>query len=272
MNNLFLHCGANRVDEYDETMIMTPPKLGERHHPISHITLLDQVKGAMIEHDLEITDQAFATMKDGSRFFGLLEVSEKGESYTRTSDANIAEVPRDRFSTMIGLRASHDQSISAGLIAGSRVFVCDNLAFSGEVSIQTKQTTRLMERLPELVYGAVGQVRQQSVKQADRVAAYQKKELTNSTADAAITQLVRIGAVLPSQVGAVIEQWDTPVHEQFAEARDVWRLFNAVTEVYKPKNDKATNGLVTMTPRSITLTGFMDALANVDYSKEIVAA
>ncbi len=35
-----------------------------------------------------------------------------------------------RFS--IGIRNSHDKSIRLGLTAGLRVFVCSNMAFSGE--------------------------------------------------------------------------------------------------------------------------------------------
>lgn len=264
MNNLFLHCGANRVDEFDNTMTMHPESMGTQHAPIAHSTFLDVVKTSLDEHSLSVTDQAFGTLADGSRFFGLLEVAKKGESYIRTDETEIANVPRDRFSTMIGLRASHDKSISAGLIAGSRVFVCDNLAFSGEVKIATKQTTKLLDRLPELVYSAVGKISLQSVKQADRVQAYQEKELSNKVADAAMTQLVRIGAINPSQIGAVIDQWDTPRFEQFAERRDVWRLYNAVTECYKPASETSNTTLVQMTPRSIKLTGFMDTLSNLE--------
>nr|MBS0019438.1 hypothetical protein [Gammaproteobacteria bacterium] len=49
---------------------------------------------------------------------------------------------------MVGLRGSYDQTLPRGLAVGSRVFVCDNLAFSGEVTIKTKQTTFIGQRLP----------------------------------------------------------------------------------------------------------------------------
>jgi hypothetical protein len=39
-------------------------------------------------------------------------------------------VRHNRFS--IGIRNSHDKSIRLGLTAGLRVFVCSNMAFSGD--------------------------------------------------------------------------------------------------------------------------------------------
>jgi hypothetical protein len=41
----------------------------------------------------------------------------------------------NRFS--IGIRNSHDKSLRLGLTAGLRVFVCSNMAFSGEFSPAT---------------------------------------------------------------------------------------------------------------------------------------
>jgi glycerol-3-phosphate responsive antiterminator len=59
---------------------------------------------------------------------------------------------------MVGIRGSYDQSMSRMLGVGSRVFVCDNMAFSTEVSIATKQTTNIGSRLPGLMRAAVAQI------------------------------------------------------------------------------------------------------------------
>ena len=40
----------------------------------------------------------------------------------------------------VGFRNSHDKSMVAGICAGARVFVCDNLAFSGDFSEKRKHT------------------------------------------------------------------------------------------------------------------------------------
>ena len=59
-------------------------------------------------------------------------------------------------SLVVGLRNSHDHSFCLGVSLGSRVFVCDNLAFSGEVRVARKHTNRIAFDLPKLVNGAVG--------------------------------------------------------------------------------------------------------------------
>jgi hypothetical protein len=56
---------------------------------------------------------------------------------------------------VLGLRNSHDKRFPAGLVGGSAVFVCDNLAFSGEAhdvvatgGIGTPQLMRSLTRDP----------------------------------------------------------------------------------------------------------------------------
>ncbi len=79
--------------------------------------------------------------------------------------------------------------------------------------------------------------------------------------------MVRIGAILPSHVGRVIEEYDNPSHEEFAQEKNVWRLHNAVTEVYKPVIvGEATQGRTQMQvlpERSISLTHACDSLSNI---------
>ena len=63
---------------------------------------------------------------------------------------------------MLGLRNSHDKTFPAGIVAGSAVFICDNLAFSGEVKLARKHTTHITRDLPRLVQSAVGQLMDRS--------------------------------------------------------------------------------------------------------------
>ncbi|MCP5006404.1 MAG: DUF945 domain-containing protein [Planctomycetes bacterium] len=255
--NLMLHCGAEQIDRDSELMTRVPHSQGLRHAPIPHQTFVKQVEDIATHAGLVIRNEAFGALKDGSRFFGLMEVGSK-QSLLSTED----------YTTVIGMRGSHDRSISAGLVAGSGVFVCDNLCFSGEVKIATKQTTHLLDRLPTLVYDAIGKVVELAELQADRFKYYKGAHLTNHQADAAITGLVRIGAINPSQVGQVIEEYDEPSYEEFAQEKNVWRLHNAVTEIYKPSTNKdgeaGRTQMQVLPQRSIQLTRACDMLSNVE--------
>ena len=58
----------------------------------------------------------------------------------------------------LGIRSSYDRSLAVGLVAGSRVFCCDNLAFSGEVTMHRKHTVNVFRDLPDLIYRMLSQV------------------------------------------------------------------------------------------------------------------
>ena len=59
----------------------------------------------------------------------------------------------------IGFRNSYDRSMSIGIAAGTRVFICDNLALSGEYISMRKHTSGLdYPELVQLTRGAVVKV------------------------------------------------------------------------------------------------------------------
>jgi hypothetical protein len=65
---------------------------------------------------MKIEASEFAVSPDGMKMFGLLEIN--------------AEYEGVRFA--IGCRNSNDKSMRIGLVAGYRVFVCDNMSLSGD--------------------------------------------------------------------------------------------------------------------------------------------
>jgi len=206
--------------------------------------VLDQFKsiGARIE------DAAYGVLsRDGlpARFFGLIEL-------------RLPNVDDDDFGLMVGLRGSYDQTLPRGLAVGSRVFVCDNLAFSGEVTIKTKQTTFIGQRLPRLIAQAVDRIPALAQAQSAKFDAYRDTTIGQRAGDAMLVELVRRGAMAPSQLGVAIKEWDTPSHREHADLGwSVWRLHNAVTQALKPANPE--RAAVPMTwQRTQVMTRFLD--------------
>src|ERR1041384_4160845 len=62
------------------------------------------------------------------------------------------------LASVLGVRNSYDRSLAVGLTLGSRVFCCDNLAFSGEVTMHRKHTLNVFRDLPDLIYRMLSQV------------------------------------------------------------------------------------------------------------------
>src|SRR5437764_8031702 len=83
----------------------------------------------------EIVDEHHGTTEDGARYFGLLSLR---STYTGYEDT-------------VALRNSHDRSFPVGIGFGSRVFVCDNLAFIADTVIKRKHTANLKRDLPGII-------------------------------------------------------------------------------------------------------------------------
>lgn len=251
MNGLMLHCGANSIDRAGLCDLPLPKARGPRHFPVPFCDFADGVADALNYVGMRLVDERYGVTRDGNRFFGLMEV------------APVVGDSKD-FSMMMGLRGSHDQSISRGLVGGARVFVCDNLSFSGEVEIKTKQTTNILNRLPGLILEAVKQINGVFEVQERRFDTYKEFELKPRWGDAALTEMVRRGVLNPSRMGRAIEEWDHPSHEEHEEnGYTLWRFHNAITEALKAPVDEKT-GLPEravaplLMDRTVKMTQFLD--------------
>jgi hypothetical protein len=141
----------------------------------------------------------------------------------------------NEFGWVVGLRNSHDQTYPAGLVAGTRVFVCDNLAFSGEVRISRKHTRNAERDLRHLTARAVGQLGDKFRGLDQRVNAYKASPVDDARAHDIVIRAVDCAAITPAQIPAVLAGWREPGHEAFV-SRDAWSLFNAFTWVHKGAN------------------------------------
>lgn len=88
---------------------------------------------------------------------------------------------------------------------------------------------------------------------SDRIARYKTTEINDRDAHDFLIRSVDAGATTLQQLPAILKEWRTPRHPEFAESKTAWRLFNAYTEI-----GKATS-LALMPKRTISLHGLMDA-------------
>jgi hypothetical protein len=252
MSSLMLHCGAASITRNALAALPIPEALGPRHVVRPFTDDIDLVEHQLNDYGLCVYDQAFGVTHDGNRFFGVLEVAPLEGEY----------ISKD-YGLMVGLRGSYDQSMSRGLAVGSRVFVCDNMAFSGEVSILTRQTTHIADRLPKLMRDAVARIPQLAEHQHKRFDAFKMKAMTPRQGDAMIVELCRRDIINPSIVGRVIKEWDTPSHEEHAEdGYTVWRMHNAVTESLKPSNP-GRFAIPAIWERTTKMTNFFDEVVGL---------
>lgn len=234
--NLMVHAGAMRVDRGQIESAATP-KPTETWFPIPHHRFLEGIQLAVENSGLHVVEEAHALSEDKNRYFGLLQLA-NGKN------------PED-YSLILGLRNSHDKKFPAGLVVGSGVFVCDNLAFSGEIKIARKHTRYINDDLPRLIDGAIGRLGDMRKTQDERIASYKSKEMTDLQAHDFLIQSLDAQVMPVTRIPDVLKEWRTPRHAEFAEQKNAWRMFNAYTEVMKdsnvflrPKTTQALHGLM----------------------------
>lgn len=218
---MLLHCGAERVTR-EQLFAVPTPRGTATWFPLSHRTILGEIETQLKTTGFTIQEEAHALSHDGARYFGVLSVT--------TADRKASD-----FGWVVGLRNSHDQSYPAGLVAGTRVFVCDNLAFSGEVRISRKHTKFAYRDLRHLTARAVGQLGDRFRSLDQRVEAYRAEPVADWLAHDLTVRAVDCGAIVTSEIPDVLREWREPSHEAF-QPRNAWSLFNAFTEAHKAVN------------------------------------
>ena len=147
-------------------------------------------------------------------YFGLLELRSPYIGYTDT----------------VGLRNSHDKSFPVGIGFGSRVFVCDNLAFVADTEIRRKHTAQLKRDLPGIIGELIEPLALHREAQARTFERYKRTMLTREFADHAILSMYRDGIIGVQKIADMVREWDAPTFADFND-RNAWRLFNAATYV-----------------------------------------
>lgn len=248
-SKLMLHCGGQLATREQVALVHTPTAT-ETWQPVPHLQVIESTESALANFNMRVVSSAFALAKEGTRFFGLMQVALNG-----------AEEHKD-YGYVVSLRNAHDKAWKIMMGVGSSAFVCDNLAFSTEIQVTRKHTNRALIELPNLISAATGRLAESWNNQGKRIEAYKNFEITDSQANDLIVRAYEGGAAPITVLPAVIKEWRTPRHPEF-KARTAWSLFNAFTECLKP-NDNGSRGSVWELPkRTSVLHGLMDTTVGI---------
>ena len=218
----------------------TPEGIGRFHHPYPFADYLDNVTEALDRVGLQVANEEYELSPDRQAFFGALEVvpqALEGEWIPASSD----------YRLLVGVRGSHNQRIPRGLVLGSQVMVCSNLAFSGNIGqFTTKQTTHIARRLPRLINETVARIPELAIAQDRKFDRFKEFTFSNPRAgDAALVEIFRQGGLSAAQLGKAIREYDKPSYSEHGDyGNSVWKVFNAVTESLKPSGQNVNHQLI----------------------------
>lgn len=215
MSDLILHAGADKVSR--EELAALPRVPGTQYfQPIQHIELVEGIEKALDARGLKVQGEQLGLRRDGAMLFGVMKVA-----YRETSD----------FVTTLGFRQALNRTMSIQMIAGASVFVCDNMAFSGE-SIVLRQRHNWSFHLAGELSSAVDRWKFKADCLVEDIATLKAKSITDIEAKALICDAFTEGIMPNRFLGDVVNEYLKPRHEEFAP-RTAWSLNNAFTEVQK---------------------------------------
>ncbi len=220
---LVVHRGGWEATKADLASVPVPEPT-ESYHPVPYNRFIEEVELHIPRFGLTVRSSQFALAREGGQMFGVLTCANG--------------MPDRDYALAIGVRNSYDRSLAVGLTLGSRVFCCDNLAFSGEVTMHRKHTVNVFRDLPDLIYRMLSQVAAMRERNDAEIAAMKVRELQAAHAHHLMVEAVKAGVLAASRLPLVIEAWEKPHHDEFTP-RTAWSLFNAFTEIQKSAPPRA---------------------------------
>lgn len=220
--SLILHRGAQAATRHDLEAVKLP-RATESYCPVPHTALVDLLVqiGEAYLHDFSLKKSQFGLTKNGQQLFGVHTY------HNGSTDLGLS----------IGFRNSYDKSLSVGIAVGASVFVCDNLALTGDITVMRKHTRFVEDDLHELVVSAVLSARSAYNTIRTESQLMNRIALDNDGAHRLIGLLYGRGVITPRQIPVVRREWLTPKHSEF-QPRTFWSFYNAVTEALKSSPPK----------------------------------
>jgi len=218
---LILHKGAKQKS-LAEIASYPPPEKTRTYTPVSHLELVNRVKEMSAEIlKAELVSESYGCNKNGQRFFGVLTY-DQGD---------------DEHGLSIGLRNSYDKGISAGFCAGGKVFVCDNLAFSGDSATYARRHTgehsQLWGDIDHAIRCALSGAEESFRKLTRQMAEMKEIPLSMDAGyDLLGRALWRDKVIGTYAANRAAREWENPSHEEFLPMT-VHRLYMALTDAMK---------------------------------------
>lgn len=217
MSELILHRGAQEVEK--EALDLVPmPEQTDSYVPVSHYELANTLTtiGQDILTDYALIGENYALARQGQQLFAVLKFQKDNSE----------------MALSVGFRNSYDRSMSIGICMGASVFVCDNLALTGDIAIMKKHTKNVWQDLEDIVISTLyrsGKTFDQIVEDSE---ALKSRQFNDDNAFKTLGLLFGKGILSPRQLPVVRDNWLKPAHEEF-QPRNAWSFYNSCTEAMK---------------------------------------
>jgi hypothetical protein len=208
---------AGRTIHRDELALVPTPPATATHQPVPHHEIVQAIVETLGFRHIGIVHDEYAVSPDGMKMFGVLDLE--------------TEMHGARFS--IGLRNSHDKSMRLALTCGYRVFVCSNMAFSGDFTPVLAKHSKSFSLVDAISVG-VDRMQRNFEPMRKQVEVWRQAELTDVTAKMIIYEaFIESELEVPKHLARRVHDcYFDPRHDEF-RPRTMWSLSNAFTSAFK---------------------------------------
>jgi hypothetical protein len=222
--------GNNRASEAEVYQVPSVP-FTRTFKPIHHQQVIEAIRTGINAVGMNVMTTEYVLANNGMRMFGVWEL-DSGNSELCWS---------------IGLRNSMDKSMALGITAGTRVFICENLAFDCEFVELRRHTKNLsVEELEFMAYRAIKTLIVRLTKFQEWHLGLKQYELSEADAKILLVELISQGVFPASKFPRF--------HDLYfggAYAPTLFGVHEATTETLKdanlltlPKKNKALNTII----------------------------
>lgn len=215
--SLMVHAGG-KYSTRDELSLVPVPEATESYTPVPHDQLAETLStiGRDILKGYTLEREQYALAREGNQIFGVLTF--RGE--------------HTEMGLSVGFRNSYDKSMAIGIAIGAKVFICDNLALTGDITVLKKHTTNVWASLENVAISTLYRSQKNFMKIVEDAESLKSMNISDTGAFQYMGLLYGKGVLTPRQLPVVKKEWLRPSHEDF-QPRNIWSLYNACTVAMK---------------------------------------
>jgi len=205
---LVAHSGAEYIDR-DGLKLLETPAATDTWTPIPHYNLVIALEGQLLARGITIVKEQFAVQK--AKLFGVIDTD-----YGLTEEGGAA----------IGIRTANDKSLALQLAIGYRVFICDNMAFHGDLIALKRKHTANLDLHKEFAEG-IGRYVRDYPKLQENIDWWKERTVSKERGKQLIYDIFQQKIVPVRLFHPTVHAWEA------ATDKTMWRLHNCMTAQIK---------------------------------------
>lgn len=210
----------------NEVLSVPVPDQTESYLPVSNKHLIDSVKDHLNSNGMTVCNEQYELSKNGLQMFGSMSIS------TNNTDSVMVKE--------FGFRNSYDKTLPVGFVSGSKVLVCSNLMFKGDIILMRKHTLNVYGDFEKLLTQAVSGINTQFSSILNEYEKMNRIPVSDTEAAHLTGEMYFKNKIKDTHVSIIRKEWNDTYKNKTA-----WDFCQCTTEALKKHNVRNGMNLIT---------------------------